>query len=63
MRDVQRALAPIREREAMRLLKEHGMKINQRDRTPFLKFAKEMQNKLAQQVGAVNRLQKIRDAE
>ena len=62
-RDIQRALAPIRESEAMMLLKEHGMIINEINRTPFLKSAKEMQNTLAQQVGAENLLQKIRDAE
>jgi len=62
-RDIQRSLAPIREKEAMELLKKNGMIINEIDRTPFLAPSKELQNKLAKQVGAEDLLKKIRDAE
>lgn len=62
-RDIQRALAPIREKEAMKQLKMQGMIIHEIDRTPFFQSAKEMQNKLAKQVAAEDLLNKIRDAE
>lgn len=62
-RDMQRALAPIREQEAMSELIKHGMIIRQIDRTPFINSAKALQDKLAKEIGAVDLLQKIRDAE
>lgn len=62
-RDIQRALAPIREREAFDVLKKHGMIIHQVDQTTFLHSARLLQNKLAKEIGAESLLQKIRNAE
>ncbi|MBD3375921.1 DctP family TRAP transporter solute-binding subunit [candidate division KSB1 bacterium] len=61
-RDVQRALAPLREREAIDFLKEQGMIIHKIDRTAFLENAVQVQNQLASERNAKDLLEKIRAA-
>lgn len=59
-RDVQRSLAPLREKEALDFLAQKGMVIHEIDRTPFFDSAKKVQDELAQEYGATDLLDKIR---
>ena len=59
-RDVQRSLAPIREKEAIRFLEKKGMQIHSINRGPFLKEAEKLQNKFAKKYNAQTLLNKIR---
>jgi TRAP-type transport system periplasmic protein len=58
-RDVQRALAPHREKQAMDYLEEKGMKISQIDTSTFRKKAKSLQDKLAEERNAEELLKTI----
>ncbi|MBN2089368.1 TRAP transporter substrate-binding protein [candidate division KSB1 bacterium] len=60
--DVERALAPIREKEALTFLQANGMTIHPIDRTPFVENAREIQDELARELGATDLLEKIRAA-
>jgi tripartite ATP-independent transporter DctP family solute receptor len=60
-RDVQRSLAPIREKEALDFLKGKGLIVQEIDRTSFIQIAEKLQNELAEKYGASDLLQKIRD--
>ncbi len=59
-RDIQRTLAPLREKEAIKNLEEHGMQINYIDKTPLIVNAKLLQDKMAHEIGATELLQNIR---
>jgi tripartite ATP-independent transporter DctP family solute receptor len=61
-RDVERALAPVREKEALGFLEEKGMKIQSIDREPFVKAAEQLQNEWAAKNGATDLLRMIREA-
>jgi TRAP-type transport system periplasmic protein len=61
-RDVQRSLAPLRERQAIDFLKEQGMIVHNIDRTAFIHKAVEVQTKLATERNARDLLEKIRVA-
>ena len=60
-RDVQRALAPVREAEALDQLRAKGMTITEIDVTPLREAAKPVQDELAAAAGASDLLAKIRD--
>ena len=62
-RDIERALAPVREEEAMDFLKGKGMKIHEIDTAVFRKNAEKLQEELARECDAADLLTKIRDAE
>jgi len=62
-RDIQRALAPLREKEAMMQLKKHGMIISEIDRNQFLFAARKLQDKLAKEMEAEDLLKMIREEE
>ncbi len=59
-RDVQRALAPHKENEAMDFLKEKGMKISEIDMSKFKTEAGQLQDELAKQRNAEELLEVIR---
>ena len=59
-RDIQRALAPIREKEALDFLKVKGMAIHKIDRSPLIEQAEILQNELAEKYNAKDLLEKIR---
>lgn len=59
-RDVQRSLAPLREKEALKFLKEKGMVINDIDTSGFREKARTVQNTLAEERGAMELLDRIR---
>ncbi|UCH61779.1 MAG: TRAP transporter substrate-binding protein [Fidelibacterota bacterium] len=61
-RDVERGLTSIREREAFRKLQEHGVIINEIDTRSFAERAVELQNNLAEEMGALDLLERIRAA-
>ncbi|MTI18179.1 TRAP transporter substrate-binding protein [Rhodobacteraceae bacterium RKSG542] len=60
-RDAQRGLALQREAETMELLEKAGMKIHEIDVTPFRDTALEVQDRLAEELGATEILAKIRE--
>jgi tripartite ATP-independent transporter DctP family solute receptor len=60
-RDVQRSLAPLREKEALNFLKDKGLIIQEIDRTPLIQNAEKLHNELAEKYGASDLLQKIKD--
>ncbi|MCO5066575.1 MAG: TRAP transporter substrate-binding protein [Rhizobiaceae bacterium] len=60
--DVERALAPVRERKAIEALKAAGMTVNEIDVTPILEKGTAVQDKLAAKLGATDLLTKIRAA-
>jgi len=61
-RDVERGLTTIRETEAFQKLIEHGMIINEIDNSVFAESAVEIQNNMAEEMGATDLLEKIRAA-
>lgn len=61
-RDEQRAQAPIREQAALDTLREKGILIHEMDTTGFHARAVELQDQLAQERGATDLLQRIREA-
>jgi tripartite ATP-independent transporter DctP family solute receptor len=61
-RDKGRALAPIREAEALKTLTERGMTIHGIDTTEWERAAVQLQDKLAAERGATDLLEKIRAA-
>jgi tripartite ATP-independent transporter DctP family solute receptor len=61
-RDIERALAPVREREAIAALQQEGMIVNEIDRTPFLGPARSLQRELAKEYGFEDLLEKIWEA-
>lgn len=60
-RDVQRALAPVREQQALDALEAEGMTITEIDTTAMREAAQALQDELAQARGAGDLLQMIRD--
>lgn len=61
--DVNRALAPIREQEALEFLRTKGMTITTVDTTEFREKAKGLQDKIAKDVGGTELLTEIRAAQ
>lgn len=61
--DVNRALAPVREQEALEKLAELGMTITEIDTSSFQQAATPLQDELAASFGATEMLQLIRDAQ
>ena len=61
-RDVQRSLAPLREREAFDYLREQGMTITEVDTSVFVENARSVQDELAAEMGAGDLLEQIRAA-
>ncbi|WP_158585675.1 TRAP transporter substrate-binding protein [Pseudooceanicola sediminis] len=61
--EINRALAPIREQKALAQLEEVGMTITQVDTTQFSQDAVPLQDELADELGAADLLQLIRDAQ
>jgi len=59
--DMERALAPIREREALDFLVEHGMTVHEIDTSVFEERAKTLQEELARECGALELLERIRE--
>ena len=62
-RDIERALAPIREAQSLEFLKDKGMVITEIDRSGLAVSAKKLQDELALESGAVDLLEKIRQAD
>jgi tripartite ATP-independent transporter DctP family solute receptor len=62
-RDKQRALAPVKEKEALNFLKEKGMTVHEIDTTQFQQKAKSLQEEIASERGAMELLELIRAAE
>ena len=60
-RDIQRSLAPLKEKEALMFLEDNGMVIQSIDRKPLIKTAYSLQNKLAKEIGAFEILEQIRN--
>lgn len=60
--EVNRALAPVRERQALQQLEDVGMTITNVDTTQFQKDAVPLQDELAADLDATDLLQLIRDA-
>jgi len=60
-RDIERALAPVKEKESLRLLQEEGMVVHEIDTTAFREKAVAIQDKLAAERGAEELLSMIRD--
>lgn len=60
-RDVQRALAPLREQQALDRLQERGMSINEIDTTGMQEAARSVQDRLSEGMGASDLLQQIRE--
>ncbi|RPJ49335.1 MAG: hypothetical protein EHM23_36805 [Acidobacteria bacterium] len=60
-RDIERALAPVREKEALAFLEEKGMTIHSIDREVFVKAATRLQNDWAARNGATDLLRMIRE--
>jgi TRAP-type transport system periplasmic protein len=60
-RDIERALAPVREKEALAFLEEKGMTIHTIDREVFVKASGELQDEWAARNGAADLLQMIRE--
>ncbi|MBB4124329.1 TRAP transporter substrate-binding protein [Martelella radicis] len=58
--DFERALAPLREQDALDALAEEGMVITQVDVTPFRELVRPVQDELAASLGAEEILEKIR---
>ena len=61
-RDVQRSLAPLREREAFDYLRDQGMTITEVDTGVFVENARSVQDELAAEMGAGDLLEQIRTA-
>lgn len=61
-RDVQRSLAPLREREAFDYLRDQGMTITEVDTDVFVENARSVQDELAAEMGAGDLLEQIRTA-
>ena len=61
-RDVQRSLAPLREREAFDYLRDQGMTITEVDTGVFVENARSVQDELAAEMGAGDLLEQIRAA-
>ncbi len=61
-RDVQRALAPVREKESLDFLREKGMTINEVNMTPFKSKAMALQDELARKNNCTKLLEQIREA-
>ena len=61
-RDKERALAPVREAEALKVLRERGMNMYDFDTTAFAQAAIQVQDQLAKERGATDLLEKIRAA-
>jgi len=61
-RDVQRSLAPIREKESLEYLKEKGMSIHEIDTTVFRENTKAIQDRMAEAAGATDVLKQIRES-
>lgn len=59
-RDIERALAPVREAECLTQLQDHGMTITEIDTSAFRENAIELQDNLAAELGATDLLEKIR---
>ncbi len=60
--DKERALAPVREAEALKTLQERGMTLHEFDRSIFAEAAIKLQDQLAAERGATDLLQQIRAA-
>ncbi len=60
-RDVERALAPVREKEALQFLEEKGMTIHSIDREVFVKASEQLQDEWAAKNGATDLLRMIRE--
>lgn len=60
-RDIERALAPVREREALQFLEERGMTIHSIDRGSFAKASEQLQDEWAARNGASDLLRIIRE--
>ena len=60
-RDIERALAPVREEEALRFLQEKGMTIHSIDREAFVKASEKLQDEWAAANGATDLLRMIRE--
>lgn len=60
-RDIERALAPVREKEALRFLEERGMAIRSIDREAFVKASEQLQDEWAARNGATDLLRMIRE--
>jgi tripartite ATP-independent transporter DctP family solute receptor len=58
----ERALAPVREAEALKTLQERGMTVHEFDASTFAEAAIKLQDQLATERGAMDLLQKIRAA-
>lgn len=58
----ERALAPVREAEALKTLQERGMTVHEFDANTFAEAATKLQDQLATERGAMDLLQKIRAA-
>jgi TRAP-type transport system periplasmic protein len=61
-RDKERAVAPVREAEALKFLRERGMTIHEVDTSGFQQAAIKVQDQLAAERGATDLLEKIRAA-
>lgn len=59
-RDIERALAPIRERESLQKLEEHGMTLTEIDTSSFHDAAIDLQDRIASEFGMTELLEQIR---
>lgn len=59
-RDIERALAPVRDSECLETLKQHGMTITEIDTSAFRDAAVDLQNRVAAELGATELLETIR---
>src|SRR5690606_10021642 len=60
--DINRALAPVRDQQALEFLRQKGMNITEVDTTGFRQKAIPLQDKIAADIGATALLAEIRDA-